>query len=407
MKTLTQLPVLKDISVDWIKDFSKTRNEPSWLLPLRLKAFEQYNALPWPTLRDEKWKRAELNLLSFEKIQFSPTKETPLEKDWLSLEEAVKKNPEPIQKAWSLAIERAKDNKFFLLTLALGNGGSCLFVGKNQNPAPYHYATSKGERGTAQFPLNFISVDESSHVQIWENLKEADKTDQNGDISFIGSFTSFHLEANANASIYSVQQWDGQTVHFQFQDITQERDSRINAIAVQLGGRVFRNETTIRLQGQGAENKVLGVLFGDEKQNFENWIVQNHTAKKTISDIQYRGALKGTSQSFFSGMVLITKEAQQSDAFQSNKSLLLSKDARADAIPNLEILADDVKCAHGAAVGSVDEDQKYYLQTRGIPPEKAEEMIIQGFFEPVIDELPSEEAQDKLRVFVEEKLRRR
>jgi Fe-S cluster assembly protein SufD len=105
-------------------------------------------------------------------------------------------------------------------------------------------------------------------------------------------------------------------------------------------------------------------------------------------------------------MVSIEKQAQQSDAYQAAKYLLLSKDARADAIPNLEILADDVKCSHGAAVGPVDEDQKYYMQTRGIPPLQAEDIIVEGFFEPVLAELPSEAVQERLRTFVEEKLHR-
>jgi Fe-S cluster assembly protein SufD len=161
----------------------------------------------------------------------------------------------------------------------------------------------------------------------------------------------------------------------------------------------------LRLQGKGAENKILGVLFGDGQQTFENWVTQLHTAPNTTSDIQYRGALKGSAKSFFSGMVAIAKEAQQSDAYQSSKSLLLSTDARADAIPNLEILADDVKCSHGAAVGPVDEEQKFYLQTRGIPVGEAEEMIVQGFFEPVIAAIDSEAERDRLRLFIEEKLK--
>src|ERR1044071_81585 len=140
MKTLTQAMTLNNITADWLKEFSKKRKEPSWLLDLRLKAFEQYNLLPWPSLRDEKWKRTELNLLSFDKLQVLPTIESKKEEGWLSLEEALQKNPESIREAWSLAVERSQANKFFSLTLALGNGGSCLFVGKNQKPSsPLHY----------------------------------------------------------------------------------------------------------------------------------------------------------------------------------------------------------------------------------------------------------------------------
>jgi Fe-S cluster assembly protein SufD len=252
--------------------------------------------------------------------------------------------------------------------------------------------------GAAHFLINFVIIDEGAEAHVWEELE--------GSAAFVSSFTSVHLGDNAKGGFYYLQEWSDQTAHFQFQDITQGAYSKFNAVAVEVGGRIFHNETTVNLKGTGAENKVLGLLFGEGNQNFENWVTQNHIATKTTSDIQYRGALKGFSKSFFSGMVSIEKQAQQSDAYQAAKYLLLSKDARADAIPNLEILADDVKCSHGAAVGPVDEDQKYYMQTRGIPPLQAEDIIVEGFFEPVLAELPSEAVQERLRTFVEEKLHR-
>jgi len=201
------------------------------------------------------------------------------------------------------------------------------------------------------------------------------------DHRFIAGYTGTYLGANAHAAIYSIEQWDINTVHLKFDEVTQKADSKLNTIAVAMGGRIFRNQTTINLAGRGAENKVLGLLFGSTNQSFENWIIQNHTAPNTTSDIQYRGALDGSAKFFLSGLISIKKQAQRSDAYQSVKNLLLSSSAKAEAIPNLEILADDVKCSHGAAVGPVDEEQKFYLQTRGIPPKKAEEMIIQGFFD--------------------------
>jgi Fe-S cluster assembly protein SufD len=220
----------------------------------------------------------------------------------------------------------------------------------------------------------------------------------------VSSYTLLALKENAKAAFYNLQHWDSRTWHFQFLDVRQAAFSKFNAVTVAVGGRVFRSETNMHLHGQGAENKMLGVLFGEADQNFENWITQNHSAIKTVSDIQYRGALKGSAHSFFSGLVSITKEAQQSNAYQSAKTLLLSREARADAIPNLEILADDVQCSHGAAVGPVDEDQKFYLQSRGIEPRQAEEIIIEGFLEPVIAEVPSPIVQEQLRNFIEEKI---
>lgn len=445
MKTLVKNPLLKDLTLDWIQEFSSQRKEPSWLTNLRIEAFKGYQALPWPSIRDEKWKRAEIKLLSPENLSIGSASSEPIEIpsdikafstesiegrseiaisflnlsgghafywpkekisgiEWTPLDQAIQNKSSEVEAAWRFAIEKAKGNKFSLLNLALASTGSCLSISKNtqvKNPLVQIWGSTTPKMGT--FVFNLILAEENTEAQFWEEMIQDSHGDK-AETAFVSSYTYVHLKDNANISVTSLQEWNSNIVHFQFQDIEQASSSRFNAVAVQMGGRVFRNDSRIHLNGEGAENKILGVLFGDKQQNFENWITQNHNAKKTMSDIQYRGALKGSSKSFFSGLVAIIKEAQQSDAFQSCKSLILSKDAKADAIPNLEILADDVKCSHGAAVGPVDEDQKYYMQTRGISPSVAEEIIIQGFFEPVISAVPSASVQEKLRGFIEKKL---
>jgi Fe-S cluster assembly protein SufD len=253
----------------------------------------------------------------------------------------------------------------------------------------------------SQFQLNFLFVEEDAEVTIWERLEGSPNP-----TGFLGSCSLYYIGDNAQANFYTIQNWDSNVVHFHYQHLHQFARSRLSTVTVQVGGHVTHIESDIHLNGPAAENKVLGVIFGDQNQTFENWVTQNHISRQTTSDIQYRSALNGASKSFFSGMVYIAKEAQKSDAFQSAKALLLSKEARADAIPNLEILADDVRCSHGAAVGAVDEDQKFYLQTRGIAPTEAEKIIIQGFIEPVIEAVPSGDTQEKLRLFVEEKMKR-
>lgn len=415
MKTTIKPVSLAGINSTILTTLSHEWREPSWVLDLRLQALQNYEALPIPTDKDPKWSRTGLEKLKWKDLQLGAgfstgsSAEIPAELRehgavWYSLEEAMKTVAERLKSAWSAAIERAKENKYLSLTLALANGGGCFVIPKGLIvKAPLHLPLNWAELPGAKFPLNFVFVEEAGEVNIWEELENAAGMDSE---SFISSYTLVDLKESAKASFCYLQQWNEQTWHFQFQEVTQGAFSKFNAVAVSMGGKVFHNEAVLHLQGQGAENKVLGVNFGGGTQNFENWITQRHTAIKTTSDIQYRGALKGSAHSFFSGLVSITKEAQQSDAFQSAKSLLLSSEARADAIPNLEILADDVKCSHGAAVGPVDEDQKYYLQTRGISPGQAEEIIIQGFFEPVLVEVPSPQVQEKLRTFIEEKLKK-
>lgn len=389
---MPKLIQLKDISAAWLLQASKDHKEPKWLSDLRQKALTQYLELPFPSKNDAKWKRTELPTLNWDSIEFSGNGGAP-QSEWMNLDQAIESRPDLLEDAWRKAIENAKDEKFLSLVLAISQSVSFLIVPKGKKMT----VTLKNPN---QFHINFLFVEEDAEATIWEEFSGS--SNKSG---FVGSASLFYVGDSAQADFYTLQNWDPQTVHFHFQHLHQFTRSRLNAVAIQVGGRIAHTESNIFLKGTGAENKVLGVLFGDKTQNFENWVTQNHTAKQTTSDIQYRAALAGASKSFFSGTVYIAKEAQKSDAFQSAKSLLLSKDARADAIPNLEILADDVRCSHGAAVGPVDEDQKYYLQTRGIRPEDAEKLVIEGFIEPVIAAVPSTEMQEKIRTFVEEKVR--
>ncbi len=410
MTTATLNPVLLEIAPATLDAFLSSTNDPVWLLALRRQAFENYQRLPWPALKDEKWKRTGLDHMPWSSFVI-PTGYDSAAKNaviptsaqrvtWTPLAEAVSSQTEFLKAKWTTAVERAHQDKFLSLTLAFANAGGVLRVPKGFAATEPIVLSTRGT-SKAVLPLVFVVVEGGAAVSLWDDTSERKIADDR----FILNQTSFELAQDAQVSLYSLESADLKTIHFQFQDVEQNGASRFSAVAVSIGANVFHNETTLRLQGKGAENKMLGILFGDGQQVFENWITQLHTAPATTSDIQYRGALKGFAKSFFSGMVAISKEAQQSDAYQSSKSLLLSTDARADAIPNLEILADDVKCSHGAAVGPVDEEQKFYLQTRGIPVGEAEEMIVQGFFEPVIAEIGSEAERDRLRAFIEEKLK--
>lgn len=448
MKTASPDVHLKSLSLSALQSLVKEWKEPAWVTDLRSDALQQADALPWPDKKNERWRRTDPDAIPWDKLALSTKSLPSLDSEtslpvsfrpylttesngsaparaffdltegrfqsvpealkeqkiqWLSLDEAIRTESERIKSAWTDAIKKSKGNKFSLLNLGLARNGAVLILPKGALiKTPFHTFLGSGRDADAKFLLNFFFLEEAAQADIWE---ESFGSSDSQDSRFVSSYNYMELKENAKASLYLLQHWNDETSQFQFQDVVQHSFSKFNAVAIAMGGAVFHNEMHIELKGQGAENKVLGVLFGDARQNFVNWITQNHLAPKTMSDIQYRGALKGQSKSFFSGMVFIDKPSQQSDAFQSAKSLLLSKDATADSIPNLEILADDVKCSHGAAVGPVDEDQKYYLATRGISSDDAEEIIIQGFFEPVISEVPSPIIQERLRTFVEDKIR--
>jgi len=158
------------------------------------------------------------------------------------------------------------------------------------------------------------------------------------------------------------------------------------------------------LAGEGAQAYVHGFMFGDERQHFHLHTLQRHFAPHTTSDLMIKCCLKDRARSVYQGLIQVAEGAQRTDAYQANRNLLLSDQARADSIPGLEILANDVRCTHGATIGHVDDEMMYYLQTRGLPSNEAQRLIVEGFFAPVLDRIPLETVREMLRGEIERKI---
>ena len=182
------------------------------------------------------------------------------------------------------------------------------------------------------------------------------------------------------------------------------RDARIDTLNVGLGASVHRVDLNAKLLGPGANSEMLGLYFGDGDQHFDFNTSQDHTEPNTGSDLLYKGALDGNSRAVFRGVIRVFPGAQRTDAYQTNRNLLLSPGARADSLPNLEIEADDVKCSHGATIGELDAEAKFYLMSRGLDQVQAERLVVLGFLGEVLAKLPLGGVVDKVTGVIEEKL---
>jgi Fe-S cluster assembly protein SufD len=158
------------------------------------------------------------------------------------------------------------------------------------------------------------------------------------------------------------------------------------------------------LRGKNTLAEMLGIYFGDGDQFFDHHTWQLHESPFGTSDLEFKGALKGNARSVYSGLIKVEEGAQKTDAYQQNRNLILSRTARADSIPNLEIAANDVRCTHGATVSQVEEEHLFYLQARGLPRSEAQNLIVEGFFRPVIDRVPVEEIQIFLETAIARKV---
>ncbi|HDD55291.1 MAG TPA: SufD family Fe-S cluster assembly protein, partial [Chloroflexi bacterium] len=151
-----------------------------------------------------------------------------------------------------------------------------------------------------------------------------------------------------------------------------------------LGSKLTKHFVSVDLVGKGAEGRVSGMFFADQEQHLSYNTLQRHLAPWTTSDLLFRGALNGKSRSVWRGMIYVAEGAQHVDGYQANRNLVLDPGARSDSIPGLEILNDDVRCTHGSTIGKIDEDQLFYLLSRGLPRVEAEQLVVQGFFDDIL-----------------------
>ncbi|HET9327581.1 MAG TPA: Fe-S cluster assembly protein SufD [Candidatus Eisenbacteria bacterium] len=202
----------------------------------------------------------------------------------------------------------------------------------------------------------------------------------------------------------TLQDWGRNVYHYSNHRARVGREGELQWIHTVLGSRMTKTNSYFDLDGPGARVYVHGFMFGDQRQHFHLHTLQRHLKDHGTSDLLIKGCLKDHARSVYQGLIQVSEGAQRTDAYQANRNLLLSDTARADSIPGLEILANDVRCTHGATIGQVDEEQLFYLMARGLPRSQAQRLIVEGFFAPVLDRIPLEGVREQLRQAIETKI---
>jgi Fe-S cluster assembly protein SufD len=195
----------------------------------------------------------------------------------------------------------------------------------------------------------------------------------------------------------AVQEWGRRTNAISQLRMAAGRDASVHLGEIGLGGALARLHLTLDLHGRGSYGEVSGLYFGDQEQVLDYRAFVNHRAPDTNSDMFLKGAVEDEADSVFTGLIRIEPEAQKTNAFQTNRNLVLSEGAEAQSVPNLEILANDVRCGHGSTVGPLDAEQRYYLMSRGLEQERADRLQVRGFFEEAIKRLPNVQLADPMR----------
>ena len=195
-----------------------------------------------------------------------------------------------------------------------------------------------------------------------------------------------------------------ETWHFGRHKAWLERDSELDWVIGGFGSKRGKVWIENDLAGPGATSRVTGAYFADGDQHLDYDTFQEHIAPSTESDFAFKGALRENASAVWRGMIRVEEHAQKTNAYQENRNLLLSHDARADSIPGLEIEANDVRCTHGATIGQIDKLQLFYLMSRGLSRVDAEQLIVRGFFQPILDRIDSDEVRETLAAELEARM---
>ncbi|MFA9403389.1 MAG: Fe-S cluster assembly protein SufD [Anaerolineales bacterium] len=420
-----------------VESISQALGESDALKTQRMAAWEKFESTPMPSTSDEPWRRTDIRGLDVDQVKMQASAKTPVAAellqplvaeshgallvlqpghapdlqteddiqeqgvvftDWAT---AVREHAEILDRYMDTVVP-AEDGKFAALAAAMSQEGVLLYVPAGVKlQQPLHSIFWAPGTDAAFFHRVLIVLERGASAVFFH---EAASPTENESQTVHAGIVEISVAEEASLKFVEVQNLGRHVWNFTHERAKVAREGRLDWIFGAVGSQLTKTFSDLDLTGQGAEGRFSGFYFASGRQHFDHDTQQNHLAPNTMSDLLYKGALVNQSRSVWQGMIYVAPEAQKTDGFQANRNLILSKKARADSIPGLEILADDVRCTHGATVGQLEELPVYYLMTRGFPREEAERMMIDGFFAPIMERIPFEGVRERFRGMIEAKL---
>lgn len=405
----------------------------------RRRAWETFSGLPMPSMSEEAWRRTDLRGLpaaSFRlpadeaHLDLAPVPDEllkPLVSDqhggqvvllpggsradldpalaqmgvvFTDLRTAEREHPELVTRIAGEVV-RPEEGKFAALAAALSQNGILLYVPKGVTvEQPLHSVLWGPGADLAQVSHILVWVDEGASVTY---VHESASPHESGGSMHAG-VVELKVADNASLKFVELQSWGRQVWNFSHERAQVGRSANLDWIFGAVGSRLTKNFSELDLAGEGAAGRMSGFYFADGSQHLDHDTQQNHLAPHTTSDLLFKGALKDRSRSVWQGMIYVAPAAQKTDGYQANRNIILSPEARADSIPGLEILADDVRCTHGATVGRLEQEPLFYLKSRGIPQVEAERLVVEGFFDPIMQRIPFEGVRGRFQQAILEKM---
>jgi len=382
----------------------------------RAKALEAYRALPLPNTADEHWRFTDLRGFDPDAFTANGRKAVAVPDSMLDVDAAtvtvtessleVERMPEGVR------VERLEshellgtlvgsDEKFAAHNAAMWENGLLVHVPRRvvlEKPI-YVRITNGGEGGALFWRLLVVAEPEARFTLIEEYA--SDSSDAAG---YSNAVAELFVGQGAKLEYVSIQNLSRETWHFASHHARVERDAELDWVAGGFGSKKGKTRIQNDLAGPGATSRVTGAYFADGEQHLDYDTFQEHIAPSTTSDFAFKGALRDSARAVWRGMIRVEPDAQKTNAYQENRNLLLSESAHADSIPGLEILANDVRCTHGATIGQVDREQLFYLMARGLSRAEAERLIVRGFFADILDRIELEPVREALGAVLEARI---
>ena len=429
---VTEIAPQKNLFQEAFQALQESQASASWLNRLRENAMAQFEEVGFPTTKDEEWKYtnvAPLARIGFTPLQFEDTASAEIDfagvaiaetkdsqlvfvngrlRDDLSSLSALSPEVIVLELSQAIADERYSEmvrenlarhadfvaNGFTALNTAFTSHGAFVYIPKGVTvEVPLHllFVSDPAQLNKVTFPRVLVVSEENSSATLIESYVSTRDA-----AYFTNAVVEVALKDGARLEHYKVQRESTQAFHVASTVADLGVSSSYNATTITLGAQLSRHDINVTMDHEGAECWVDGLYLVSGAQHTDTHSVIDHRKPHCTSHQLYKGILDGKSRAVFNGKIFVRHDAQKTDAMQTNKNLLLSNDARVDTKPQLEILADDVKCAHGAAVGQIEEDELFYLETRGIHPDLARNLLTYGFAEEVIGKIKIESIREQL-----------
>ena len=319
-----------------------------------------------------------------------------------SLSRAIDTHHDLVEKYLYQAVG-SKTGKFEAMNGALWNDGIFIYVPDGQViEHPVHLLREAGMENSATFPRLLVVVGKNAGLTLVDEYGGGSMDEEKG-ISFVNSAVEIFGQAGSNVRYVSLQRQTSATNAYLTHRAHIEKDASMLTIPLVFGGSLCKQNFGVRLDGAGAKSNMYGLLFGSMHQHFDNHTLHHHAHGNTYSNIDFKVVLKDRAQSAYTGLIRIENGARTCEAYQENRNLLLNPGAKAETIPELEILNEDVSCSHGATLGPIDEESLFYLQARGIEKNEAVRMIVSGFVASTLGQVPAY-LRERIGSFVTQRL---